>query len=251
MSKANQAIWYEIYGGRYISDDPFFFDEKDFEWTQTLKDNWHIIRDEMLALLQEHPEKLKPYFSKNLVFPPKHWKTTGFFFWNWRIHKNCRRCPKTTAILESIPNLTGGNLSILEPGANINPHQGDTNAHVKVHIGLSIPKGLPDCGFQVGDEIRGWKEGELLLFCDAHRHTAWNHSDERRLVFIIDVIRPEFAHKKQSICVNVLATSMLQLLYQNVSWLNRLPGKTHHVLHFLIRNVLRLVLPIQNKLRLL
>ena len=239
--------WYEIYGGRYTADDPYFFDENDFTWTKTLKENWQIIRDEMLQLLAEQPNQLKPYFSENLVFPPKHWKTAGFYFWKWRVHSNCNQCPKTMEILDSIPNLTGGSLSILEPGANINPHQGDTNAHVKVHLGLVIPADLPDCGFQVGDDIRAWNEGELLLFCDAHRHTAWNHSKQRRLIFIIDVIRPEFVNQTKSICIHVLATSMLQLLYQNFGWLKQLPGKVHHILHFFIRIGMRVVLPIQNR----
>ncbi|VAW74518.1 hypothetical protein MNBD_GAMMA12-213 [hydrothermal vent metagenome] len=239
--------WYEVQGGLYNIDDPYFFKEEDFEWTQTLRDNWRVILDEMQQLVQAEPQRLKPYFSTSLVFPPKNWKTMGFYFWRWRLHGNCNRCPRTTEILDSIPNLTGGSLSILEPGSNINPHQGDTNAQVKVHIGLSIPEGLPNCGFQVGDDIRSWGEGELLLFCDAHRHTAWNHSKQRRLVFIIDVIRPEFASKTAAICANVLASSILQILYQKLKWLNRLPGSVHHSLHFILRSLLRITLPIQNR----
>jgi aspartyl/asparaginyl beta-hydroxylase (cupin superfamily) len=246
MSIEQQKPWYEIFGGRFNADDPYFFNEEDFEWTRTLRDNWPVILEEMLQLLQDEPKRLKPYFSTSLVFPPKKWKTMGFYFWKWRLHGNCNRCPRTTKILDSIPYLTGGNLSILEAGANINPHQGDTNAHVKVHIGLSIPDELPNCGFQVGDDIRAWGDGDLLLFCDAHRHTAWNHSKQRRLIFIIDVIRPEFASQTGAICANVLASSVLQVAYQQLKWLNGLPGYVHHGLHFVLRSIFRLVLPVQN-----
>jgi aspartyl/asparaginyl beta-hydroxylase (cupin superfamily) len=242
--------WYEIFGGRYPGTEPFFFDPADFEWTTILRDNWQVIRDEMQQLLENEPSVLRPYFSETLVYPPRQWKTIGFYFWKWRLHGNCARCPRTVEILDSIPYLTGGSLSILEPGANINPHQGDTNAQIKGHLALSIPARLPDCGFQVGDDIREWHEGELLLFCDAHRHCAWNHSTQRRFVFIIDVIRPEFAHRTNAICAHVLASTALQVVYQRVGWLNRLPGRVHHLLHFFLRGALRAALPVQRRLAL-
>lgn len=240
--------WYEIFGGRYPGTEPFFFDPADFEWTHILRENWQVIRDEMRQVLDTEPDALKPYFSQALVYPPRQWKTIGLYFWKWRLHHNCALCPRTVEILDSIPHLTGGSLSILEPGANINPHQGDTNAHIKGHLALSIPAGLPDCGFQVGDQIREWREGELLLFCDAHRHSAWNHSSQRRLVFIIDVIRPAFVDRTDEICAHVLAAAALQPVYQRIGWLSRLPGGIHHLIHFFLRWVIRAALPLQRRL---
>jgi ornithine lipid ester-linked acyl 2-hydroxylase len=143
--------WYNLFGGRYDRDQPFFYDRADLPWTKTLEENAAVIRQEMLALLEDHASSLKPYFiNKAMSFPPRHWKIMGLLFWNLRMHKNCRRCPKTVRILESIPDLTACSLNVLEPGSNINPHQGDTDAIIRCHLGLSIPASLPDCGFQVG-----------------------------------------------------------------------------------------------------
>jgi aspartyl/asparaginyl beta-hydroxylase (cupin superfamily) len=226
---------YMIYGGRFSGSEPFFYDPKDFSWVKQLEENWSIIQEEAQALLKQHPNRLQPYFNQALSFPPEHWKTLGFYFWKYKFDDNCRECPRTVRILESIPNMTAGSLSVLEPGSNINPHYGDTNAIIRVHLGLSVPAPLPDCGFQVGDEVREWKEGRALLFCDTHYHSAWNKSDQRRLVLIVDVMRPEFADQTDTICVHVLTSMFLQSLYQRLPWLHVMPGWLLGAAHFLMR----------------
>lgn len=245
---ARATPWYMIHGGRYEGVEPPFFDPENHPWVRTLEENWTTIRDEILSLLARRDERLEPYFNKAMVFPPRSWKTLGFYFWKYRIHKNCRECPETTRILESIPNMTAGSLSVLEPHANINPHQGDTNAIIRVHLGLVIPDSLPDCGFQVGREIRAWEEGKAMLFLDAMTHSAWNQSDRRRLVLIVDVMRPEFASQTDDICTHVLASTVLQMLYQRFGWLNALPGRFKYIVHLLARLLLRCWLPLQRRL---
>jgi aspartyl/asparaginyl beta-hydroxylase (cupin superfamily) len=138
---------------------------------------------------------------------------------------------------------------VLEPGSNINPHQGDTDAIVRCHLGLSVPGGLPDCGFQVGTEIRGWKEGEALPFCDAQTHSAWNHCSERRLIMIVDVMRPEFLGQQNGICSHVLASSVLQMMYQSMPFLNAWPGLVKRLLYATLQVGILGFLPIQRRFR--
>jgi aspartyl/asparaginyl beta-hydroxylase (cupin superfamily) len=239
---------YIYHGGRFVGNEPFFYEPSDFPWVKQLEENWLAIRREIEALLEQHQDRLKPYFNRTMAFPPDRWKTLGFYYWNYRLHKNCRACPQTVRLLESIPNMTAGSLSVLEPGTNINPHQGDTNAIIRVHLGLSIPAPLPDCGMQVGTDIREWKEGKALLFCDAHAHLAWNSTKERRLVLIVDVMRPQFAAQTAAICSHVLAFLFLQTLYQRHAYLNRLPLRLKHLTHFLLRNMVRAMLPFQRRM---
>ena len=242
---------YMIFGGHFSGDEPCFYDRGDFPWVKLLEDNWLTIREEIQALLERNERRLKPYFNKTMVFPPARWKTLGFYFWSYRIHRNCRDCPQTARIVESIPNMTAVSLSVLEAGSNINPHQGDTNAIIRAHLGLSIPAPLPQCGLQVGREIREWTEGETLLFCDAHSHTAWNKSDQRRLVLIVDVMRPEFADQTNAICSHVLGSLLVQAIYQHSRVLNRLPGRLKYAIHFVCRRVIQLLLPLQRRADLL
>ncbi|MDB5040204.1 MAG: hypothetical protein JWN27_930 [Candidatus Eremiobacteraeota bacterium] len=247
MTAAGPAVkpWYMIEGGRYDGPESPFLDPRDHPWVQILEDNWETIRDEIVALLARRENRLEPYFNRMMFFPPLSWKTMGFYFWTWRIHKNCRDCPKTVAILESIPNMTAGSLSVLEPHSNINPHQGDTNAIVRTHVGLSIPAPLPTCGLQVGRAVRGWEEGRAIMFIDAMTHSSWNQSDRRRLVLIVDVMRPEFANRTTAVCTHVLASTFLQAVYQRFTWLNRLPGSLKYAIHAAARAFLTVYLPLQ------
>lgn len=245
---ASPPLWYMVYGGRFLGSEPRFYNPDDFPWVKTFEQNATVILDELRELLAKDADRLQPYFNNVMVFPPKHWKSIGFYFWGLTLHRNCRKCPRIHKVLKSIPHLTAASLSVLEPMSNINPHQGDTNAIVRGHLGLVIPAGLPDCGFQVCDEIRGWEEGKMLLFCDAHTHTAWNQTAQRRLIMIIDVMRPEFASRTDAICSHVLASIGLQMAYQRLKFLNSLPGRMKFVLHFLMRTVLRVVLPLQRRI---
>lgn len=241
------APWYAIGGGRYAGNEPAFFDPADFPWVATLEDNWQVFRDELLAMARQG-EHLQPYFLRAMAFPPGGWKTMGLYFWGLRMHRNCRACPRSTAILERIPHLVSASLSVLEPGANINPHQGDTNAVVRVHLALSVPAGLPQCGFRVLDDIRPWREGKTLLFCDAHSHTVWNQTDRRRLILLLDIMRPEFVPQKGHICANVLASIGLQMLYQRFPALNRLSNATRLALQAVLRTAIRALAPLQRRL---
>jgi aspartyl/asparaginyl beta-hydroxylase (cupin superfamily) len=247
-SAGRSKPWFLLNGGRYDGPEAPFFDPAEHPWVRLLEDNWEPIRDELLALLARRAERLEPYFIHALVFPPDSWKTLGLFFWKWRIHRNCRDCPRTAAILQSIPNMIGGSLSVLEPHANINPHQGDTNAIIRVHLGLVVPAPLPACGLQVGREVRGWEEGKALLFLDAMAHSSWNQTERRRLVLIVDVMRPEFADQTFSVCTHVLAWMALQLVYERLPWLNALPGRVKFAIHAALRGVVRYWLPLQRRL---
>ncbi|TKB52743.1 aspartyl/asparaginyl beta-hydroxylase domain-containing protein [Ferrimonas aestuarii] len=245
---AQTTPWYNMLGERYSGDQPTFYDSDGLPWVKTLEDNWQVFRDELIALSESRPQQLRPYYiNKAMSFPPRHWKTMGLYFWRFTMHGNCKRCPKTVGLLESIPGLVSASLSVLEPGSNINPHQGDTDAVYRCHLPLSVPEPLPNCGLQVGTDIRGWEEGRALTFCDAQTHTAWNHSDRRRLVMIIDVVRPEFIDRQHGVCAHVLASSVIQMLYQSSSLLNRLPGLLKRGLYHLFRGLIYLYLPIQRR----
>jgi ornithine lipid ester-linked acyl 2-hydroxylase len=200
---APPKTWFVASGEPYDGQDPCFFDPQDFPWAAGLEAEWLTIRDELETLLKERGDSLTPYFHPDLVSSAGVWKTFPLFFWGLKFKDKCAQCPKTTQFLESIPNMIGASFSMLEPESTIKPHNGDTNAIARCHLGLLIPSKLPECGMGVGDESQSWEEGKLMMFCDAHKHTAWNHSQYRRFVLILDVIRPEFAAQKNWVCFRV------------------------------------------------
>lgn len=213
--------WFSYHGRPFQGREPFYFNPADFPWVSRLESQWTTIRDELMALVAEHEDHLKPYPNRTLTTKPDRWKMFGFMFWTLRSPDSIAKCPKTWALLRSIPNITGASFNVLEPGTTIKPHQGDTNAIVRCHLGLVVPAQAPECAFRVGSEIRSWDEGRFLLFCDAHTHTSWNNTNARRYIMIVDVMRPEFADRTTSICSRVLAGIYLEVLYQRLAWLRR------------------------------
>jgi aspartyl/asparaginyl beta-hydroxylase (cupin superfamily) len=243
---AKSKPWYSIFDGRYQGSHPPFYNRAELPWTKTLEANWEIIRDELIGLMQADPKRLHPYsINKSMSFPPERWRTMGLIFWNLKNHENCSRCPQTMRILRSLPGCTSASLSTLEPGSNINPHQGDTDAVIRCHLGLIVPASLPDCGFQVESEIRSWEEGITLPFCDARTHSAWNHSANRRYVMILDVMRPEYVSRKNQVCAHVLASSAMQMLYQKYEALRSRPGYIKKILYHAVRVALLVYIPFQ------
>ena len=179
-----------------------YFDPKLFPWFETLERHTEEIRSELLSLWAEDDPNFRPYVARPPGTPLNQWQElnhsprwSAFFLWEdgRRNEANCARCPKTAAIIESVPMLDipgkgpTAMFSILKPHTRIPPHTGVTNARTTVHLGLVIP---PGCGFRVGAETREWHEGECWAFDDTIEHEAWNDSDSPRAILIVDAWNP-------------------------------------------------------------
>jgi aspartyl/asparaginyl beta-hydroxylase (cupin superfamily) len=220
---SKSKIWYSFLGGQSEDDEIGIYDNDNFPWIEVLEDNFDVIKKEIQNYIKINEKEIKPYFNKDLVTKSKSWKTFSFFHWTWSVSKNIKQCPQTNKVLNKIPNIVSASVSILEPGVQIKRHRGDTNAIVRVHFALVVPVGLPDCGFQVNNQKVSWQEGEVFIFNDAAIHSAWNYSDKRRYVLLIDVMRPEYANKKYTVCSTVLAGLVMQTILQKLNILKKAP----------------------------
>ena len=214
-----KKLWFRLSGKPYKGDEPYFFDPKQFDWAQHVMNNWATIREEMKLMIDEEQNAiLKPYFEDAIQFPPKNWKTESFFFWTKANRIMIGMFPKTYQILKEVPGLVSASINLLEPGTKILPHYGDTNAIYRCHFGLKVPATLPECGFRVESESRPWEEGKFLIFLDAYTHEAFNNSEQKRYILLLDVLRPEFRNRKYYVCTKVLGSMSL---YQ---WAGKIPG---------------------------
>jgi aspartate beta-hydroxylase len=104
----------------------------------------------------------------------------------------CSACPVTAYGIETYPAIrTIAGLiyvSRMRPGTHISPHRGPTNLRVRCHLGVNVPDG--DCGIRVGEQTRPWQGGRCLVFDDSLEHEAWNHTDDDRIVLIVDLWHP-------------------------------------------------------------
>lgn len=209
--KTQKDLWFGVYGREYDVDEPAFFDDSVLPFADMLKAAYPVIRKELEPLMRDSNTDLVPYFDTMLQDPPMNWKTIGFAFWGRKNEINLQRFPETASVLKQVPDLLSASFNLLEPHSRILPHFGETNATYRIHLGIKVPAGLPECGFQVKEEVRPWQEGEMLVFLDANKHAAFNDSDEKRYILLLDVMRPEFAHLKKQVCIQALA--MLSLYF--------------------------------------
>jgi aspartate beta-hydroxylase len=190
-----------------LEPQPFFGRER-FSWLSELESATGTIREELQAAL-DADQGLAPYVQVQAGDDPQQWRTLdGSRAWSalhlrkggTPMQENRARCPNTTKLLDSLPlpQIPGHApetlFSILQPGTHIPPHFGLANYKLVAHLPLIVP---PDCSIRVGNETRGWTEGECLVFDDSFQHEAWNRSEQVRAVLILDVWHPDVTPAEQ------------------------------------------------------
>lgn len=186
-----------------------FFERDEFEWVPALESATPVIREELVALMDEGAA-FQPYVESAADRPhrdfhglndKKDW--TALYLWRdgKPVEANAKRCPETMAALEKVPLSRIGSrtpavlFSRLEPGAHIPPHTGLLNCRLICHLPLIVPKG---CWLRVGNETREWEEGKLLIFDDSIEHEAKNPAEDLRIILLFDVWRPELGEEERA-----------------------------------------------------
>ena len=221
-SEATEPLWFYVDGSWYKGSLPWFPDVDELPSTKILRENWKTIREEVEAVWQAEPDQFQENFTPYAWREPG-WKTVNLFSYFLRSRKNCKRFPRTTEIVESIPNMCLAQIAVLQPGVVLKAHFGDTNAVIRNHLGLIVPGGLPELGLRVARETRTWHEGEVFAITIAHRHKAWNKTDRRRVVLVVDVIRDEYVSQRYLIAAKALAAIAMKFFATKFPALKKLP----------------------------
>jgi aspartate beta-hydroxylase len=182
-----------------------FHDPSGSRPVQVLESAWEAIREEALALdddtqldytIASKPVRSlrRPWTLLKRRAPPRAWTVYPFWHMGVDVESVTRRCPRTMAVLRTLPGLCveypwgDAIFSVQGPHSRLPPHCSVDNLRLRCHLGLRIP---PGTGIRVGPETRAWAEGKCLLFEDAFEHEVWNHSGERRIVLIADFWHPD------------------------------------------------------------
>jgi beta-hydroxylase len=118
------------------------------------------------------------------------WKIYWLYAYGRKIAENCRRCPETTRLIESIPGMKTAFFSILGPRKHLPAHRGPYTGVLRYHLGLIVPRRKEACRIRVDSDVAHWEEGRSLVFDDAYSHEVWNDTDEERVVLFLDFARP-------------------------------------------------------------
>jgi tetratricopeptide (TPR) repeat protein len=185
-----------------------FYERERFDWAERVEAATDAIRAELLALMGEG-DAFRPYMVADPDRPRADFhglldnpEWSSLYLWEdgKPVEVNAARCP---AAFEALGHAPLPHISVrapvvmfsrLAPGARIPPHTGMLNARLICHLPLIVP---PGCRFRVGNEVRQWEEGKLLIFDDTIEHEAWNDSNEDRVVLIFDIWRPELSEAER------------------------------------------------------
>ncbi len=185
-----------------------FYERHEFPWLEQLESAIPDMKEELAAVLAKTQE-FSPYVESipnrprpnNPLLDDSSWG--AFYFWKSgeEVTENTVQCPKTVAALGTAPipiikeRSPMALYSVLEADTHIAPHYGVLNTRLICHIPLILPS---NCALRVGGETRPWKDGEALIFDDSFEHEAWNRSNERRVVLLFEVWRPEISEAERS-----------------------------------------------------
>lgn len=220
---------FRLYGD-YAGSEPAFYRADDFPWTRTLRERWHVIREEYEDYVYRKGHTPRPNFVPDAVRITG-WRGVNLFTYLRAYRDNCRHFPRTLAILRGIPDLASAYINLLEPRSSLPPHFGETNTLYRVHLGLIVPGDVEECGFEVDGERTGWGEGEVIVFNDARRHYVWNRSDRPRVILVCDVMKPHYGGATPRTCARVLGAIVVVFLQSRLTVLRRLPRGLLAALH--------------------
>jgi ornithine lipid ester-linked acyl 2-hydroxylase len=188
--------------------NPCVYDNADFPWAAEIEGEWKVIRSELDRVLprtEELPDIQEITPDAASITQDSGWKVFLLVAYGIKSKPNIELCPETWRIVQKIPGLKTAMFSVFRPGKRLPPHRGPYNGVLRLHLGLIVPEHNANLGIRIGTEVRGWKEGAVLIFDDAYEHEAWNETDQPRVVLFVDFEKP------LHFPINVLNTVLLKL----------------------------------------
>lgn len=168
-----------------------FIDPADFPELGVLREHWQEIRDEAMRLNADGAIRAATGYNDigfNSFF------RTGwarfYLCWYGREMPSARQaCPRTTALLASIPSVKAAMFASLPPGARLVRHRDPYAGSLRYHLGLVTPND-PGCRIVVDGQPYHWRDGEVVMFDETFVHHAENTTQSQRVILFCDIERP-------------------------------------------------------------
>lgn len=184
-----------------------FHEASRFAWAAAVEQQLSAIAEDLAAL--ERTGHLRRAF--HTVWPDftaaGEWAALWISLYGEVHEDNARLCRNTTAALDVVEGKSGWiGFSALAPGSHVRPHCGVTNAKLRCHLPVELKAG--GSRIRVGDSVRHWELGRLLVFDDSYEHEVWNDSAARRVVLIVDVFHPDLTGEEREFLTELEARTV-------------------------------------------
>lgn len=123
--------------------------------------------------------------------------------------KTANKLPTLKRIASLFPNINMLYVSVFHPGMTIIQHKGVERSVHRYHYGLKIPEN--DIGLKIGNTDVKWEEKEGFIWDDTISHSAWNDTDQERIVIFADVF-------KDLSMINTISSNMIYSLSQRTKY---------------------------------
>jgi beta-hydroxylase len=154
-----------------------------------IKENYLIIREEAKALrdagvFHRKPSVDQPGYN---TFEKGGWRLYSLKWYTKKCGQAAAKmCPKTCAIVDSIPSVRSAMFTVLPPGARLGRHHDPVASSLRYHLGLLTPNS-EKCALTLDGDEYPWFDGEELLFDQTYLHSAVNNTDTLRVILFCDV----------------------------------------------------------------
>ena len=168
-----------------------YVDVKEFPELKMLSDNWQMVREEAMQLFDDgHIRAAAKYNDLGFnSFYRRGWKRFYVKWYDDPLPSAVALCPKTAALVQSIPSVNAAMFALLPPGGDLGKHRDPFAGSLRYHLGLSTPNS-EDCRIFVDGEPYHWRDGEAVIFDETFIHWAENKTDQTRVILFCDVERP-------------------------------------------------------------
>ncbi len=180
-----------MYACSRVPTTVFIEPDRYFPELAPLRAHWREIRDEGLRLRElQHIKAADGYNDAGFnSFFRRGWKR---FYLKWYddAHPSAAElCPRTTALLRTLPSVKAAMFAELPPGGELRPHRDPFAGSMRLHLGLATPND-DACFIDVDDQRYSWRDGEWTMFDETFIHSARNDTQSNRIILFCDVERP-------------------------------------------------------------
>ncbi|KAI7836855.1 hypothetical protein COHA_009308 [Chlorella ohadii] len=167
-----------------------------YKWLEALEKQTPVILQEFLEVTADPELERK---GNNIWVPAVRGDAAGYGD-DWRTlvlqdrgywdEDNEKLFPKTAKIFQDMDAPT---LEVFfarqPPGTGVKRHTDYVNFVQTTHLGLIVPEG--DCWMKVGEHVRNWEVGKVMICETSYYHETFNNTSDTRIVLIMRHCHPE------------------------------------------------------------
>jgi len=170
-----------------------------------IRENWKVIRDEGLELMKKRRTwRVDPGWV-GLPDARGWWgevAVKGVALHSAAEQSSlCKNALFTCRMIQQFPEASGcpkckASFSLVDGHTHIPAHAGPTNARLRAHMGLVVPK-KGDVHMRIANQTVGWKTGKWTIIDDSFEHEIVNDSDGQRLILLVDFRHPDISRENK------------------------------------------------------